>query len=114
MFADGVRTLDQLCELTHVSANTRETTESLFVNDFIALKPKPHPALERDGFPQKNPYSNVSAFKPLFNRVQAAVQRQLIDKLQHWRAFPRTYLPNAALDKGFQLLSQFLRIAAIR
>ena len=51
MFADGVRTLDQLFELTHVSANTREATESLFVNGFIALKPEPHPALERDGFP---------------------------------------------------------------
>ncbi len=83
MFVDGVRTLDQLIDLTHVSVNTREAIESLFVDGFIALKPEPHPALERDGFPQKNPYSNVSAFKPHFNRVQAAVQRQLIYELQH-------------------------------
>jgi hypothetical protein len=81
VFVDNVRTLDQLIDLTHVSVNTREAIESLFVDGFIALKPDPHPALERDGSPQKNPYSNVAAFKPLFNRVQAAVQRQLVYKL---------------------------------
>ncbi len=62
VFVDGVRTLDQLIELTHVLGNTRDAIDSLFADGFIALKRDPQAALEHNGAPQKNPFSNVAAF----------------------------------------------------
>jgi hypothetical protein len=54
VFVDGVRSLDQLIEMTQVLGSTRDAIESLYRDGFISLA--------GDAQPQAAPYPNVAAF----------------------------------------------------
>ena len=54
VFVDGVRSLDQLVEMTQVLGNTRDAISSLYRDGFIALAGEAQPAA--------NAYPNVAAF----------------------------------------------------
>jgi hypothetical protein len=54
VFVDGVRSLDQLIEMTQVLGSTRDAIDSLYRDGFISLA--------GDAQPQAAPYPNVAAF----------------------------------------------------
>jgi hypothetical protein len=54
VFVDGVRSLDQLIEMTQVLGSTRDAIDSLYRDGFISLV--------GEAQPQPAPYPNVSAF----------------------------------------------------
>jgi hypothetical protein len=54
VFVDGVRSLDQLIEMTQVLGSTRDAIDSLYRDGFISLA--------GDAQPQASPYPNVAAF----------------------------------------------------
>jgi hypothetical protein len=54
VFVDGVRSLDQLIEMTQVLGSTRDAIDSLYRDGFISLT--------GDAQPQTTPYPNVVAF----------------------------------------------------
>ncbi len=54
VFVDGVRSLDQLVEMTQVLGSTRDAIDSLYRDGFISLA--------GDAQPQAAPYPNVAAF----------------------------------------------------